>query len=309
MGRIGLISRATRVAWDGRKSFASRLGPAQAGIALGVGAYMLFGVHDASIKYLVETLPIWQVLFFRSITITIVCIALGRTKLLARAQASTVKAALFGRAALTLAAWMLYFTASRSLPLAQMTALYYAAPVMVTLMAAPLLGERVTPVRWLSVGVGFCGVLLASDPTSMSASLPALMVLVAASFWGYGVILMRRIAKRENSMMQMFFINVFFSIATGSACLVEWRPLGWGATGLIAVIVLFGGLAQYIMFESIRRAPASVMATVEYTGLVWAFVLGWLIWGEVPQPAVVGGAILILAAGAALVVSERGPAA
>jgi drug/metabolite transporter (DMT)-like permease len=282
-----------------------KLGEARLGIALGVFSYVLFSVHDASIKYLVESLPIWQVLFFRSATIMVICLAIGRTRLLARAVASPVRGALLMRAALTLAAWMFYFTASRHLPLAQMTALYYAAPVMVTLMAAPLLGERITPARGLSVGLGFAGVLLASDPAGMQASLPALMVLIAAAFWGYGVILMRRIARRESTMLQLLVINIFFTLGTGAACAVSWVPMSWGQLALIGLIVVFGGLAQFIMFEAARIAAASVMATVEYTGLVWAFVLGFLIWGELPAPQVVGGAALILAAGTLLVMTER----
>jgi drug/metabolite transporter (DMT)-like permease len=291
---------------------ARRLSPGAAsrlGIALGVFAYVLFGVHDASIKFLVETLPVWQVLFFRSVTIMVICVAIGRTKLLVRAVASPVKASLVGRAGLTLAAWMLYFTASRHLALAQMTALYYTAPVMVTLMAAPLLGERVTAGRWLSVGLGFCGVLLASGAAGgadmMSISWPALLVLIAASFWGYGVILMRHIARRESSMMQMLVTNVLFSIATGTACLVSWVPMSGRQLALVAVIVVFGGLAQFIMFEAARIAAASVMATVEYSGLIWAFALGFLIWGEVPGLNVFAGALLILVSGALLVMVER----
>ena len=294
----GRFAEATRIG-------IARLGSARLGIALGVFSWMLFSVHDASIKFLVERLPVWQVLFFRSVAIMVVCLAIGRTRLVARAVVSPVRRPMLERAALTLAAWMLYFTASRHLPLAQMTSLYYAAPLLVTLLAAPLLGEKVTAWRWLSVGIGFSGVLLASNPAGLRASLPAFMVLLAAACWGYGVILMRRVARRETSIVQLLVINVCFSAATGVACLVTWVPMDWQQLGIVCVIVVFGGLAQFIMFEAARIAPASVMATVEYTGLVWAFVLGFLIWGELPAPQVFGGAALILGAGTLLVLKER----
>jgi drug/metabolite transporter (DMT)-like permease len=274
-----------------------RLGTTRFGMALGVAAYGLFSVHDASIKYVVADLPVWQVLFFRSLAITVTCLAIGRTGLVERIRTTPLKKALLWRAVLTLTAWICYYTASRRLPLAQMTTLYFTAPVMVTLMAAPLLGERVTPVRWASVALGFLGVLLAGNRHAFEFSRPVILVLIAAAFWAYGVIQMRQIARRESSLLQMLVTNSFFSVATGIACLATWMPLGWGQLGLIAVIVVFGGLAQFILFETARLASAAVMATVEYTALVWAFLFGFLIWGDVPSVSVVGGAALILVAG------------
>jgi drug/metabolite transporter (DMT)-like permease len=274
-----------------------RLGPARFGMALGVAAYGLFSVHDASIKYVVATVPVWQVLFFRSLTITVACLAVGRIGLVERIRATPLKAALLWRAVLTLTAWICYYTASRHLPLAQMTTLYFTAPVMVTVMAAPFLRERVTPVRWVSVALGFLGVVLAGHQHSFEFSRPVILVLVAASFWAFGVIQMRQIARRESSLLQMLVTNGFFSVATGVACLATWVPLRLDQVALIAVIVVFGGLAQFILFESARLAPAAVMATVEYTALIWAFLFGFLIWGDVPTVPVIAGAGLILVAG------------
>ena len=141
-----------------------RSGAATAGIGLGVLAYVLFSLHDATIKWLVSVMPIWQVLTLRSLTIVVGCVVIGRTKLLARAIETPLKIPLLFRGAITLAAWFCYYTASRSLSLAQMTSIYFAAPIMVTVLAIPMLGERVTPSRWLSVVIGFFGVMVASDP-------------------------------------------------------------------------------------------------------------------------------------------------
>ena len=79
-------------------------------------------------------------------------------------------------------------------------------------MAGPLLGEKVTPARWISVSIGFAGVLVACDPFGLQVSLPVLMVLTAAALWGYSVILMRRIARRRASLLQMLFQNGFFMV-------------------------------------------------------------------------------------------------
>src|ERR1700733_397907 len=197
------------------------------GIGLGVLAYAMFSMHDASIKWLVAELPIWQVLFCRSLIIVIFCLAFGRAKLLARALATPLKPNLAVRGAVTLIAWLCYYTASRSLPLAQLLSLYFASPLAVTVLAGPLLGEHVTRARWGAVLVGFAGIVMATDPLDLHLSLPTLLVLIAAAMWGYGVILMRRIARRESSMLQMLYVNGAFLIGTGIACVLTWQTPSW----------------------------------------------------------------------------------
>jgi drug/metabolite transporter (DMT)-like permease len=275
------------------------------GIGLGVLAYGLFAMHDATIKWLVAELPVWQVLFCRSLTIIIGCVTIGRARLLARAVATPLKANLALRGVITLTAWLCYYTAARSLPLAQLLSLYFASPLAVTVLAGPLLGEHVTRARWGAVLVGFAGIVMATDPLDLHLSLPTLLVLIAAALWGYGIILMRRIARRESSMLQMLYVNGVFLIGTGIACFLTWQTPTWSEVGLLLAIGVIGGLAQFALFEGCRHAPASVMATVEYTALIWAFILGYVIWGDIPVPAVFIGAGLILLAGMLLVLAER----
>lgn len=275
------------------------------GIGLGVLAYALFSTHDATIKWLVATLPATQVLFFRSLTIVIACVAIGRTPLLTRAVVTPLKAGLLLRGVVTLVAWLCYYTAARSLPLAQMLTLYFSCPMIVTLLAVPLLGERITRARGTAVLVGFAGVVLATNPMDLHLSLPTLLILSAAAMWAYGIILMRQIARRESSMLQMLYTNGVFLVGTGVACVFVWQTPTWFELGLLLGIGVVGGLAQYALFEGCRHAPASVMATVEYTALIWAFILGFLIWGDIPVPAVFMGAALILLAGMLLLLMER----
>lgn len=275
------------------------------GILLGVLAYSLFSLHDAANKWLVGFLPVWQVLFFRSLTIVIACLAIGRGRLVAAAVSTPLKLPLLGRSALTLAAWLCYYTAARSLPLAQLLTLYFSAPIMTTLLAVRLLGEQVTRTRWISLGVAFCGVLLASDPRGVVMSSATGLVLLAAAMWGYAIVLMRQIARRESSLLQMLYQNACFVVVTGVMTAASWvTPTPFELLVLGSVGVL-GGLGQFSLFEAARMAPAAVMATVEYSALIWAFLLGWLVFGEIPLPAVWGGAALICAAGIYLVAMER----
>jgi drug/metabolite transporter (DMT)-like permease len=278
---------------------------AMGGIGLGVLAYVFFSAHDATIKFLVETLPVWQILFVRSLIITLACLAVGRTQLLGQAMRTKLKVPLFLRGVLTLVAWLCYYTAARSLPLAQLITLYFAAPLIVTVLAAPVLGEVVTRGRWIAVSVGFVGVMIASDPLGVRLSLPAVLVLAAACLWGYGVLLMRQIARRESSLLQILSSNLVFVVVTGAMSLADWHPTHPSQLGLLLAVGVLGGLGQFCLFEGARRAPAAVMATVEYSGLLWAFILGYAIFGDIPRPAVFAGAALIVCAGVLLVGTER----
>ena len=275
------------------------------GIALGALAYSLFALHDATNKWLVMTIPVWQILFFRSTIVVLGCLALGRKPLVRRLMTTPLRWPLAARAALTLTAWLSYYTAARSLPLAQLLTLYFSAPVITTLLAMPLLGERVTGSRWVSVLLGFAGVLIAADPVGVHASRATLLVLAAAAMWGYAVILMRKIARLETSLVQMLAQNLFFMIITGvlsSATWVSPRATQWPLLLLVGVL---GGCGQFLLFEAARFAPAAIMATVEYSALIWAFILGYLVFGDVPRTAVWIGAALILASGLFMLWRER----
>lgn len=285
----------------------ARLPVAGGSLAVGLGllAYALFGVHDATIKWLVADIPVVQVVFLRSIAVFAACLALGRRRLMERALATPLKMPLLFRGLITLLAWFCYFTAARSLTLAQLLCLYFAAPLMVTVLASPLLGERVSGGRWAAVLVGFAGVLVATDPWDVPFSVATALVLLAAALWGYGVILMRQIARRESSLLQITYINAVFLVGSGIACLFDWRTPDAGQLALLGAVAVLGGLGQFCLFEAARGAPAAILATVEYSSLLWAFVLGFLIWGDIPSAAVFGGGALILCAGLLLVAVER----
>lgn len=275
------------------------------GIGLGVLGYFFFSLQDASNKWLVSTMPVWQVLFFRSVVILVISLALGRRRLVERVIATPIKGSIAIRAALTLVAWLCYYSAARDLPLAQLLTLYFSAPLMITALAGPLLGERVTRGQWASVGIGFAGVLVASDPFGLRVSWATGLVLIAAAMWGTAMVLTRKIARREGSLVQMLGTNLLFAVATGAGCVFTWVPPTGEEWVLLAGVGIFGGLGQYLTFEAVGRAQASVMATVEYSALLWAFILGFVIWHDIPRAPVWVGAGLIVVAGVVLVTTER----
>lgn len=274
-------------------------------MGLALAAYSLLAVQDATVKWLVSTVPVWQILFVRSAILVAGCLIFGGRPLLRHVSATPTLPLLGLRGAVTLAAWFCYFTAARTLPLGQLTTLWFTAPVIVTLLAVPLLGETVSRARWTAVILGFAGTALAANPADIALSSPAALVVVAATLWGVGVILTRRIARQERSIVQMLANNFFFLVVTGVGAILNWHLPTVTELLLLLQVAGLGGIGQFCLFESARHAPASLAAPLEYVALIWAFLFGALVWGDIPRPTVFVGASLIVAAGLVIVLTER----
>ncbi|MDW6021248.1 DMT family transporter [Mesorhizobium sp. BAC0120] len=276
-----------------------------AGILLTGFAYFLFTVHDSMVKLLVAAIPVWQVLFFRSLTILTGCLIFGGRQICKEAWHSPVFRSMFLRSILMLAAWLCFYTAARELQLAELTTIYYAAPIIVTVLSILVLGEKVPLTRWAAVAIGFVGVFVACDPAKLGLSLPVLLVLSAACLWGLSIVLLRKIALQEKTIVQMVLNNGFSLLTAGLPLTLLWMTPSLSQVVLLAATGLVAGFAQFTLYEGMKRAPASVIAPFEYTALVWAFLLGFLIWGDVPRSEVFVGASMIVGAGLIIIAGER----
>ncbi|UCI06652.1 DMT family transporter [Mesorhizobium sp. B1-1-8] len=276
-----------------------------AGILFTAAAYFLFSTQDAAIKLLVAGMTVWQIMFFRSVTVLAACGAIGGRRLFADTVDSPIVRPMLVRSGFTLAAWLCYYNAARSLQLAELTTIYYAAPIIVTVLSVVMLGETVPLLRWLAVVAGFVGVFIACDPTHLGLSLPVLLVLAAALLWGIAVVLLRKTAMQERTMIQLVLNNFYFLLFSTVPALVWWRTPDGGQLLLLISVGVLGGVAQFMLFEGMKRAPVSIVAPFEYTSLVWAFALGFAIWGDVPRAEVFMGAALIIGAGLLIVGNEH----
>lgn len=268
-----------------------------AGILFTAAAYFLFSAQDASIKLLVVGMTVWQIMFVRSITVLVACGAIGGKRLFTDTIDSPIVKPMLVRSAFTLAAWLCYYNAARSLQLAELTTIYYAAPIIVTVLSVLILGETVPLLRWIAVFIGFVGVFVACDPTRLGLSAPVLLVLAAAVLWGIAVVLLRKTAMQERTMIQLVLNNFYFLLFSAVPALLWWRMPDWRQLLLLVSVGALGGVAQYVLFEGMKRAPVSIIAPFEYTSLVWAFALGYAIWGDLPRTEVFMGAALIIGAG------------
>lgn len=279
-------------------------GSVLSGIAMAVASYATFALHDAAIKWLVADYSPWQVLFSRSLVILMLCLAIGRGRIVVRSLHSPIRNALLARSVGLLLAWLCFYTAARSLQLAELMTIYFASPLLVALVAVPVLGEIITRMRWIGILVGFAGVLIACRPGDLSHAGAIGLALLAAVLWAGSMILTRQIAIREPTLVQMATTSFAFVLMTGAAMPFTWHAPDLGGLALTVGVGLLGGLAQFLLIEGIRRAPASVVSPLEFSALVWSFVLGYLIWADLPGLNVFAGAALIMASGGLIVLEE-----
>src|SRR4029077_18864649 len=162
-----------------------------------------FSAQDAAVKWLATEYATPQLLFMRSITIVLLVLAIGRGPLVRQVLVSRNKLPLLLRGAVILAAWLCYYSASRKLQLAEMVTIYFAAPMMITVLSVFLLHEKVGWQRWAGTSLGFVGVVVACAPGGVGFSWPVLLVLSAAVLWAYSNILVRQISQHETTIMQM----------------------------------------------------------------------------------------------------------
>jgi len=267
------------------------------GASLALGAWAAFSLQDALVKLLVADLPVAEVLFGRSLLIVALSATVARRADYRAMAAPRNALAIAMRSALILIAWLAYYRASRSLQLAELVTLYFAAPLFVVAMSNPVLGEIVGPWRWLAAGVGFGGVLIAADLSAAPDIWPALLTLFAAICWAVTTILARSLSQAVSTAALMVGGNLVFVVACGALAPFVFVWPDAFSMGLIVALGLIGGLGQFFLFEGLRRAPASAVAPFEYSLLAWAIFWGWLVFGDLPSRHVLVGATIILGAG------------
>jgi drug/metabolite transporter (DMT)-like permease len=273
------------------------------GVALGLAGFFVFPLHDALAKLLVRDLSVWEIMFVRSSSILIIVLALNGTAPLPRAYRSPVRSLLALRALIIVAAWALYYSAARSLALGEMVTIYFGSPILVALMAGPVLREQVSVSRWVAVAVGFVGVVIACRP-GFSASGPVLLALCAAALWSVSTILIRLTKLSEPTSVNMLMTNLGFFVLAGLILPWVWKTPSAQDWALLLALSLAGATSQFLVFEALRRASASTIAPLEFTSLVWAFVIQFAVWGNVPDGFVMLGALLIGCSGLVIVSIE-----
>ena len=225
---------------------------------------------------------------------------------------------------------MTYFAALAVLPLAEATAVFFVAPLMITLLSIPLLGEKVGPLRIGAVVVGLVGVIIMTRPWESDASRDVslwvyLLPIIAALAYALNQVLTRKLGVSSKASAMAIYIQVGFIIVSGLFWLVAGdgrfaagvengslvfllRAWVWPEGQDVWLFLALGvnsAIVGYCLSAAYRIADAATIAPFEYTGLPLAILWGWLVWGEFPGPVVMAGIALILGAGLFVFLRER----
>ena len=268
-----------------------------AGIACMLAGVALLTLSDAAAKWFTADYPVGEVVAIRALFILcfIVLFTSWRGRI-AELRVRSYRDHLI-RGGFACASTLLFVLGLSLLPLADAIAVTFAGPLFITALAPLMLRERVGWRRWLAVLAGFAGVLLMVRPSGDLARLAVLLPLGAALSGSLRDLYTRRISLTENSTAILFSTNLIVLFAG-----LVFFPAGWRmpTAADFFLIGLAGGLmgvAHYLHIEAFRLAEAAVIAPFKYTNMVWGVLLGFVIWGHLPDRFVVGGSLVVIASG------------
>ena len=271
------------------------------GVALIVLSGLLFSVMNATVKWLTPDLSVVEIGFFRQffslIPIGIIIAQQGGLPML---KTKRPYAHMF-RAVIGNATMIPFFLSVLWLPLASATAISFAQPLFITALSVPLLRESVGVHRWSAVVVGFIGILIVTRPGAdwfaHDLGWGSSMALLSAFLSALMMITIRQLNRTEPPIR-----TVFYFASVGSLGLAFLLPLSWvtpspSQWALLLFIGILGGLAQYVMTDAYRHAPAAVLAPFGYGTILWSVVLGYALWSDLPNLRIATGVMIVIASG------------
>jgi drug/metabolite transporter (DMT)-like permease len=266
---------------------------------------LLLTISDALTKWLVERYSPFQIILVRNMTALPFVVALVVwTEGWAGLRSARPMIHVW-RGLLTLAAAFSFILSLRTLPLAEAMALVAAAPLFIAALSAPLLGERVGALRWAAIAAGFAGVLVITRPGAATFQAASMLALAATALYALMMISARWIHQRDSARTVMLYLTLTAALFSSFAVFLPWpEPEALDAALFLAMAVV-GTIGVTLITQAFRIAPAAVVAPFDYTALLWAGIMGWLVWGDVPDALTLWGAAIIVASGLWLVLREH----
>ena len=277
------------------------------GILLALLAYAVYSWGDAAIKALGGGLSVFEIGFYMTL-VSAVCIALTTPKDEKLIHFWRMKRpwAVQARALSGTAASVLSVIAFTTIPLAEVYALIFLAPLFVTLMSMFLLKEQVGPWRWFAIIAGFAGVLLVVRPGFRELEVGHIAAVVVALLAAFSVILMRSLSSRETRTTMLGFLMLYIIGFNGVAMLVTGaRTPNLEEAAVLLVAGIFAATGNILLLRATRFAPANQLASTHYSQIVWAVVLGALFFQEEPDLLTILGLAIIGSSGLLTVARER----
>tara|TARA_B100000405_G_scaffold284723_1_gene231080 strand:- start:122 stop:958 length:837 start_codon:yes stop_codon:yes gene_type:complete len=269
-----------------------------------LGGALSLTINDAMAKYLTQSYPVGQVMALRGLSIIILLIAFLFLMNNLQALKFFSWKGHFLRAGAMTGSTFLFITGLSLLPITDAIAIAFVAPILTTILGVVVLREAVSWKRWAAIFVGFFGVVIILQPTSDAFKIAAIAPLGAAAFGAVRDVITRAISGSENSLSILFTSMLMITIAGFLT-----YPLGWSAVKpshiwIFITSSLLVGLAQYLMIEAFRLGEVALISPFKYSSLLWATLIGLVIWNDLPSKHVVLGAFILILSGIYLLRNE-----
>jgi drug/metabolite transporter (DMT)-like permease len=266
-------------------------------MAAAAGAMLMFTIMNALAKYLAVRHSVIEIAFWRNLIGCLPFLSLvfvfGRRDIL---RIKSKPRVLVGRALLGVFSLTATFSAYSLMPMAETATLLFTASLWAPVLGVLLLGEHVGRYRWTAVVIGFVGVAIMANPQGDVNALGLALALGAALMQAVMGIMLRHLGGWESpETISLYFFLIGLSVTALAMPFVAVAPT-WPEAPLLVAVGLAGAAAQWLLSVAYRHTPAAVVAVFNYTNLVWATLLGWLVWNEWPAPVVLIGATIVIGA-------------
>ncbi len=269
-----------------------------------LGGALSLTINDAMAKYLTQSYPVGQVMALRGLSIIILLIAFLFLMNNLQALKFFCWKGHFLRAGAMTGSTFLFITGLSLLPITDAIAIAFVAPILTTILGVVVLREAVSWKRWAAIFVGFFGVIIILQPTSDAFKIAAIAPLVAAAFGAVRDVITRAISGSENSLSILFTSMLMMTIAGFLTYPLGWSVVKPGHIWIFITSSLLVGLAQYLMIEAFRLGEVALISPFKYSSLLWATLIGLVIWDDLPSKHVVLGALILILSGIYLLRNE-----
>ena len=276
------------------------------GIILTLITIGVFGIQDAVAKLLVQDYSPFQITMMRYWGFALFALALvARQAPLRQALHSRAPRLQVLRGVLLMADIWCFALALQTVPLGELQAIVIVYPLLVTVFAIPVLGEKVGVFRFAAVGAGFVGALIIMRPGGVPLSWGVGFALASAAFYAIYIVITRKVSAIDSAPTSMTYAAVIGLVLSSAVGVFFWQPMGWGDFAMVVVVMVTTCAGHGLMTIALTMAPASVLQPFNYFSLPWAIVLSIVVFGQWIDPISLAGAAVIVAAGLVVMARER----
>ena len=281
-----------------------RLSSALRGIAAMAVAALILTVHDTGTKLMLETYPVNQLVTVRQTFALLILVAIMAATTGWAAIRVVNRGALIARSLLFTSTTLLIITSLGLLPVATVLAIVFASPLVVAFLSVPFLGERVGPWRWSAIAVGFLGVAIILRPASPNFEILLLVPVLAAMSSGVRDIVTRIAARTDTPFAILFWSNVMMVLFGLASIPLAWIDMALEDYAIVFVLAILNTAAHFLMIYALQAGDAALVSPIRYTAIVWALLLGYGVWGHIPDLWMLVGSAVVIASGVVLAVRE-----